>query len=61
MLIGNVFDFKGREIRLAGLGTQAGEFGHIDADGVIAFRVRIVEGVEFFTGLAGHRSSLKNR
>ena len=42
--IGHVVQLQGGEVRLAGLGAQAGELRHGDVDGVIPARVGIFEG-----------------
>lgn len=52
--VGNVFQIQRAKIRLAGLGTEAGELGHAHANGEIALRGGVGEGFERLAGLRGH-------
>ena len=45
---------KGRKIRLACFGTEAGKFRQINADREVALRLRIIEGLERLAGLIAH-------
>jgi hypothetical protein len=47
-LIRHVFELERGEIGLTGLGTQAGELRHVDADGVIPRGHGVIEGFEVF-------------
>ena len=53
----DVFEVQGREVRLAGLRAQAGEFRHADADRVIAPRLGIFESFQGLGGLTWHGES----
>ncbi len=53
-LFWHVVNIDGREVRLAGLWAEAGEFRDADADGVVAILVWVVKGFECFTGCACH-------
>ena len=53
-----VLDLQGREVRLAGLGAQAREFRHLDADAVIALGLGVVEGLEVFAWRRRHRCKI---
>ena len=52
--IGNILNPKHRKIRLAGFGTNAGEFRAFEADFIIALRAGIGENVEFLAGFRRH-------
>ena len=54
MLIWDVFYFKSGEVRLAGLGAQAGKFWDVDANRVVTLGDRVVEDFNVFTGLGRH-------
>ncbi len=60
-LVGDVIQIERGEIRLPGLGAQAGEFGDFHVDVKIAPGLRIVEGFEGFAGLTRHGASRINR
>jgi len=45
--IGAVFDYNLAEIRLAGFWAEAGKFGAVDGDGVIALGARVVKKLKF--------------
>ena len=50
----DVVQEQGGEVRLAGFWAQAGELRDFDVDVVIPARLGVVEGFQFFGGLAGH-------
>lgn len=54
LLVGDVVEDQRGEIRLAGLGAQAGEFRDLHVDMVVAARVRIGEGFQRFGGFRAH-------
>ena len=60
-MIGDVIQVEDREIGLAGLGAQAGEFRDFHVDMEIAFRFRIIEGFKRFTRLTRHKGYRINR
>jgi hypothetical protein len=53
-LLRHVFQVQGREVGLAGLGAEAGEFGRLDPDGIVAARLRVREGFQRLAGTGRH-------
>lgn len=60
-LVWDVVQVQHGEIRLAGFGAQAGEFGDFHMDMEITARVGVVEGFQIFAGLTRHKGYRINR
>src|SRR5690606_41916896 len=54
LLVRYVGDVDHAEVRLAGLGAQAGEVRHADAQGVIPLGLRVGAGFQISARLSGH-------
>src|ERR1035441_4861748 len=52
--VGHIFELEGREIRLPGARTQAGEFRNADPDGVVGLGGRIGESLDLAGRMARH-------